>query len=264
MPYQTEPMPNSQAQHAVTIKGRVPVIRDQSPTMVYIVDDAPNVGWDHYLGINGKWRTSAYYWPSREAAEAAIAHHADALVASDAPAPASPPASDGKNLPDATGVWTRNGRTLVVREMLDDPGTWRLRGFDANTGVEVEISEQWSPLKGGWHPASAAREDAQAARLAELEAELAKVREENAHLKKSDDLNHELLASYERQLGITPADDTGTIGSRIDDLKSALTALRSAIGQKAAEWRAKPWHGDRTAGAFDCADELEALAKEGK
>ena len=175
-------------------------------------------------------------------------------------APASPPASDGKNLPDATGVWTRNGRTLVVREMLDDPGTWRLRGFDANTGVEVEISEQWSPLKGGWHPASAAREDAQAARL-----------EENAHLKKSDDLNHELLASYERQLGITPADDTGTIGSRIDDLKSALTALLA----KAAEWRAmaeqderrgnlhpEGWGLEAARAKNDCADELEAVLKE--
>ena len=173
--------------------------------------------------------------------------------------------SDGRELPDAPGIWWRDGETWIVRNRNRTlvASMFCPDWYKAETEYDVPC-EFREDMKGGWHPASAAREDAQAARLAELEAELAKVREENAHLKKSDDLNHELLASYERQLGITPADDTGTIGSRIDDLKSALTALRSALLEKAAEWRAKPWEGDRTAGAFDCADELEALAKEGK
>ena len=154
-------------------------------------------------------------------------------------APASPPASEGASLmpPDS---W--QPILAALRQAIPD--------FRQRDPLVVAF---WKDLA-----------NAQAARLEEVEAELAKVREENAHLKKSDDLNHELLASYERQLGITPADDTGTIGSRIDDLKSALTALRSALLEKVAEWRAKPWEGDRTAGAFDCADELESLAKEGK
>lgn len=52
--------------------------------------------------------------------------------------------------PNAPGVWRNDGGEIIdVRNMLDDPGTWRLRGFRPN-GVEVELSM----VPGDWQRAS--------------------------------------------------------------------------------------------------------------
>ena len=162
--------------------------------------------------------------------------------------------SDGRELPDAPGIWWRDGETWIVRNRNRTlvASMFCPDWYKAETEYDVPC-EFREDMKGGWHPASAAREDAQAARLAELEAELAKVREENAALTKQwNDIDHRNEQRHREW------------NAQLTAARNELTALRSAIGQKAAEWRAKPWEGDRTAGAFDCADELEALAKEGK
>jgi hypothetical protein len=58
--------------------------------------------------------------------------------------------------PTSAGLWEREetGEKIDVRNMLDDPGAWRLRGFRAD-GREVELSM----LPGNWRKLTAASDD---------------------------------------------------------------------------------------------------------
>lgn len=239
-------------------------------------------------------------------------------VASDAPAPASPPASEPECTTDGVPYriidWLISVATEIqddIRQGIQEACKKHQNGRHeelVNRWASNSVSDRWShgthwieriierrlPEIYDWRHPAAARENAQATRLATLEAELAKVREERITLARAYDPNCDEYV-YENELAKMQAsrqvieavqelaeaqgrDPEGCLIAPIDDaigLESQLTALRSAIRQKAAEWRATAddealfprmvcFQEEVAAALRKRADELEALAKEGK
>lgn len=116
---------------------------------------------------------------------------------------------EGLELPDEPGVrWHRRDGDWVIATAITGDGFAGLCGIRAVHGrVGIDLP------RGGWHKADAAL-------MAECE-----------RLKRNEEAHYELLSIYETQLGITPAGDTGTISSRIDDMQSELATLKATLAE---------------------------------
>jgi hypothetical protein len=75
--------------------------------------------------------------------------------------------------------------------------------------------------------------------LAATREKLAEVRVERALAEKHDAFKAELLAGYEKQLGIDPLSGDNTIGATIEELQWKLAAAEKELAQRHDSWRVK-------------------------